>query len=320
MASQASADPSLDQQPLSERIAAEEAKERALDVASRAASTGNKKRLGNVIFLHPDGSGPAMWQAGRVYWKGPDENLFWDRLTYKAMYRGHANDLRSSGRKGLTISSNGGATTHAFGFKVQAPDCFGQDGARPIIALSGYRGSIMREAANKGQPVGVVNDGDLPEPGTGAFLAEVDNRGEGAEILEHMIFGRPGMNDRQPAALLGGGEAFALPAGTLQCAAGVIADDCYLHTDPVTGAGPERKDGRNLIREAKAAGFVVLRTRGEFEALMVSCTRFLWTRHCRSRNREEQRDGQRDRRDGCGCWGCGQRGRVALVHAVHGPG
>ena len=25
----------------------------------------------------------------------------------------------------------------------------------------------------------------------------------------------------------------------------------------------------------------------------MSCTRFLWTRHCRNRNREEQRDGQR---------------------------
>jgi hypothetical protein len=101
MASQASAEPSLDQRPLRERIAAEDAKERAQDVASRAASTGHNKRLGNAIFLHPDGSGPAMWQAGRVYWKGPDENLFWDRLPYKAMYRGHANDLRSSGRKGL---------------------------------------------------------------------------------------------------------------------------------------------------------------------------------------------------------------------------
>jgi alkaline phosphatase len=97
----------------------------------------------------------------------------------------------------------------------------------------------MREAANKGHPVGVVNDGDLPEPGTGAFLAEVARRGEGAEILEQMIFGRPGMNDRQPAVLLGGGEGFALPAAKPQCAAGAIADDCYLHTDPVTGAGPE---------------------------------------------------------------------------------
>ena len=52
-------------------------------------------------------------------------------------------------QQGLTMSSNGGATTHAFGFKVQAEDSFGQDGSRSITALSGYRGSIMREAETK---------------------------------------------------------------------------------------------------------------------------------------------------------------------------
>lgn len=223
---------------------------------------------GNVIFLHPDGSGPSMWQTGRVYWEGPDDNLAWDELPHKALYRGHANDIASPGSKGLTMSSNGGATTHGFGYKVQAPGSFGQDGERKILSLSGYPGSIMREAANRWHPVGVVNDGDLPEPGTGAFLAEVASRGEGGEILDQMLFGRPGMNDRSPIVLLGGGEGFALPAGTPPCAAGSIADDCYLHTDPVTGAGPERTDGRNLIQEAKVAGWVVLRTRAEFEALL----------------------------------------------------
>ena len=122
MASQASAAPSSDQQPLSERIAGAEAKERAHEAAARRAARRDNQRRGNVIFLHPDGGGPAMWQAGRVYWKGPDKNLFWDRLPHKAMYRGHANDLRLSGTRGLTMSSNGGATTHAFGFKVQAPE------------------------------------------------------------------------------------------------------------------------------------------------------------------------------------------------------
>ena len=48
----------------------------------------------------------------------------------------------------------------------------------------------------------------------------------------------------------------------------MIAHDCFLHADPVTGEGPGRTDGRNLIQEAKAAGFVVLRSRGEFEALL----------------------------------------------------
>ena len=269
MASQASAAPSSDQQPLIERIAAEEGKERAKEGGARTVASGGNKQLGNVIFLHPDGGGPAMWQAGRIYWKGPDNNLSWDRLPFKALYRGHANDLRWSETKGLTMSSNGGATTHAFGFKVQAEDSFGQDGSRPIVALSGYNGSIMREAVNKGYPVGVVNDGDLPEPGTGAFLAEVASRDASSTVLTQMIFGRPDMNDRHPVVLLGGGEGFALPAGTPRCAPGVIADDCYLHTDPVTGAGPGRSDGRNLIKEARAAGFVVLRSRGEFEALMI---------------------------------------------------
>ena len=72
----------------------------------------------------------------------------------------------------------------------------------------------MREAANKGHPVGVVNDGDLPEPGTGAFLAEVASRDASSRVLDQMIFGRPDIKDRHPVVLLGGGEGFALPAGT----------------------------------------------------------------------------------------------------------
>ena len=89
---------SLDQQALEERIAAEEQKERGRDADSGPADDG--KQRGNVIFLHPDGSGQAMWQAGRVYWKGPNANLFWNRLPYKAFYRGHANDQRSQSSKG----------------------------------------------------------------------------------------------------------------------------------------------------------------------------------------------------------------------------
>ena len=68
----------MDQQALEERIAAEEQKERGRDADAGPADDG--KQRGNVIFLHPDGSGQAMWQAGRVYWKGPNANLFWNRL------------------------------------------------------------------------------------------------------------------------------------------------------------------------------------------------------------------------------------------------
>ena len=72
----------------------------------------------------------------------------------------------------------------------------------------------MREAANAGIPVGVVNDGHIGEPGTGAFLAEVGNRDNWQEITRQMILGRTGMNDTAPWVIMGGGEADALPQGT----------------------------------------------------------------------------------------------------------
>lgn len=221
---------------------------------------------GNVIFIHPDGTGLNHWGAGRMYWYGPDGVLEWDQLPEMAVYRGHMTDR-------LTGTSNGGATVHAFGYKVEGPGSYGQDGggdtARPILSLSGYPGSIMREAANAGHPVGIVNDGDLPEPGTGVFLAEVADRNESNEIARQLLDGRPGFEDEaQPLVMLGGGESFFLPEGTPRCAsAEAITPECAVHIDPVDGGGPARTDGRNLIQEAIDDGYVVIRTRAEFESL-----------------------------------------------------
>ncbi len=219
---------------------------------------------GNVIFIHPDGAGPNHWAAARMYWNGPDAVSGWDKLPNMASYRGHMADR-------LTGTSNGGATVHAFGFKVLGPGSFGKDGggdaARDILALSGYPGSILREAANHGHPTGVVNDGDLPEPGTGAFFAEVADRNLSNEIARQLIDGRPGfeMEDRPLVVAMGGGEGFFLPEDTQLCTV-AVAPDCAVHTDQVSGNGPARTDGRNLVQEAQDAGWVVLRTREEFDA------------------------------------------------------
>ncbi|MEM7789043.1 MAG: alkaline phosphatase, partial [Bacteroidota bacterium] len=224
-------------------------------------------RTGNVIFVHPDGTGLNHWNAGRMYWHGPDGMLEWDRMPEMAVYRGHMRDR-------LTGTSNGGATVHAFGYKVLGPGSFGKDGGgtgqtgRPILSLSGYPGSIMREAAAAGHPVGVVNDGDAAEPGTGAFLAEVDDRGQSTDIVAQFLDGRLGAEgEPRPAVVLGGGERFFLPTDTPLCE-GAVRPDCHVHTDPVTGAGPSREDGRNLVQEALDAGYEVVRTRDAFEALM----------------------------------------------------
>lgn len=225
---------------------------------------------GNVIFFHPDGTGLNHWNAARMYWYGPDGALNWDQLPEMAIYRGHMSDR-------LVGTSNGGATVHAFGYKVLGPGSFGQDGGidpeeegsegRPINALSGFSGSIMREAAAAGMPVGIVNDGDLPEPGTGVFLTEVGDRNLSNEIARQLLDGRPGFEGEPlPKVLLGGGEGFFLPADTPACEAEITLE-CYLHADQVNGRGPARDDGRNLLLEASELGYEVIRTRAEFETL-----------------------------------------------------
>lgn len=225
---------------------------------------------GNVIFFHPDGTGLNHWNAARMYWYGPDAELNWDQLPEIALYRGHMSDR-------LTGTSNGGATVHAFGYRVLGPGSFGGDGGidpeeagsegRAILSLSGYPGSIMREAAAAGHPVGIVNDGDLPEPGTGVFLSEVGDRNLSAEIARQFIDGRPGFEgEARPLVMLGGGEAFFLPEDAPLCE-GEITLECHIHVDQVNGRGPARDDGRNLLAEAAELGYEVIRTRAEFDAL-----------------------------------------------------
>ena len=170
---------------------------------------------GNVIFFHPDGTGVGSWNAARLYFKGPDSTLNYDLLPNMAVYRGHMVNT-------VIGTSNGGATTHAFGFKVDGYGSFGKDGdggTTPptdqfINSLSGFQGSIMRQSGNAGMPVGVVNDGHIGEPGTGCFLSEVGNRGNWQEITRQMIQGRPGFTDTRPWVIMGGGEADTLPSGT----------------------------------------------------------------------------------------------------------
>ena len=232
---------------------------------------------GNVIFFHPDGSGLNHWGATRLYFKGPDGLLNWDRLRYMAVYRGHMNNV-------LTGTSNGGATTHAFGYKVDGLGSFGKDGDgnlnpptdRAIRSLSGYPGSIMREAANAGIPVGIVNDGHIGEPGTGAFLAEVGNRDNWQEITRQIIMGRPGMQDTAPWVVMGGGEADTRPRGATLLHRNVnqergqpVNSRTSLRTDDLDLEDYWNRQGSGNPSNDPLQGddWIVVKTRAEFERL-----------------------------------------------------
>ncbi|WP_369257804.1 alkaline phosphatase [Geodermatophilus amargosae] len=263
-----------------------------------ASDDASPPETGNMIFIHPDGSDAALWELSRIYWYGPDSVSNWDQLPAAAPYRGHAADI-------LTNSSNGGATTHAFGFKVDAPDSFGTDSSaedvlagdaeepRTVNALSGYAGSWLREAGNAGHPIGVVNDGDVAEPGTAAFLTEVTERTDASalEIARQLVEGRPdfGAADADPVVIMGGGEDLFFPTETPVCsqaeidaalaAAGdpvaTIPATCVVHRAPgdtldedgPSATGGLRTDGVNLAQLAVDEGYTLIRTRAEFDAL-----------------------------------------------------
>ncbi len=204
-------------------------------------------QTGSVIFIHPDGASAATWAATRALHVGPDSDLNWDRLPAIALYRGHMRDS-------LTATSNGGATTHAFGVKV-ASDAFGMtaggDRAEHITDAQGRSTSVAHQALRAGVRVGLVQSGIASEPGTAAFLASVPSRRQHEDIAAQLV-------ESGAHVLLSGGERHFLPEGT----------------EGVHGPG-ERTDGRNLIAEARAAGYTVVRTRNDLADLPPSTDRVL---------------------------------------------
>lgn len=193
---------------------------------------------GNVIFIHPDGAGVAPWQAARMISKGPDGELAWDRLPAIAIYRGHLKD-------NLTSSSNGGATVHAYGVKVPAAAFGTGDSAdAPPVSAGGEPISLMQEARKAGIRTGLINSGSIIEPGTACFVASVKARSDYEEITRTVL--ESGVD-----VILSGGEQWMLPEGVIG-----------RHGKP-----GKRKDGKDLIQEARARGYAVVFTREELQAV-----------------------------------------------------
>jgi glycerophosphoryl diester phosphodiesterase len=202
------------------------------------------KDTGNVIFIHPDGTSPSHYAAARFFHYGPDGRLNWDMMSDAGVYLGHMKDQ-------LTGTSNAGAVTHAMGVKVHAGSYGLDENGNPVVPASGRTGlTVMEEAIKAGKATAIINSGIIAEPGTGAFLAEVDNRDNTTGITAQII--ESGVD-----VILGGGEIDYLPVGVI----GRFGQEGI------------REDGRNLVEEAIAKGYTVVYTLEELQNLPPGTTK-----------------------------------------------
>ncbi len=209
----------------------------------------------NVIFIHPDGAGPAHWALARLATEGPDGRINWDEMTEASVYLGHLDDQ-------IGATSNAGAVAHAYGIKPVAPSFGFDENGDPYQSLSELQGqlqngaesgsTIMQEAIAAGRPTAVIQSGFIAEPGTGVFLADAESRGDREGITAQIV-------ESGADVILGAGEIDYLPEGTT----GFFGEE------------GTRTDGRNLIEEAEALGYEVVFTREQLEALPADTERVL---------------------------------------------
>ncbi|NJN56522.1 MAG: alkaline phosphatase [Leptolyngbyaceae cyanobacterium SL_5_9] len=237
-------------------------------VPQEAPAPTPTQSTGNVIFIHPDGHSPAMFGAARFASEGPDGRLNWDMMSHSGVYLGHLTDQ-------LTGSSDGTGVVHAHGVK-NSGDSYGFDapiaeGGEAVISASGKRQSLMEEARDAGKAVAIINSGQMGEPGSGAFLADVDDRGNVEEIIRQFV------EESDAQVIMGGGERWMLPAGEAGRFGGALGQ---------TGV---RTDGKNLIEIAQQRGYRVIYTREELATVQPGekiLGVFAWTDTYNSTNEE----------------------------------
>jgi len=199
-----------------------------------AQSTNYK--TGSVIFIHPDGTALADWNALRMITVGPDSEINWDKLNDLALYQGHIKDR-------VTSSSNAGATIHAYGIKAEL-EAFGMNSGNIPTAKSGKKLTIMQEAKDKGIHTGLINSGSIIEPGTAVFVSSEVKRNRYESITKQVI-------NSGTDLILSGGEKWLLPQGVK----GRFVES------------GEREDGLNLIDQAIKAGYQIVYTKEELANL-----------------------------------------------------
>jgi alkaline phosphatase len=182
----------------------------------------------NIILLIGDGMGPSQFGAAWLY---SNRILGKELRMVEVMKDGRTAYLVNDTADAIVTESAAAATQIACGVKVPARAVgMGADGKTPCT-------TILEMAKAGGKITGLVTTSGITDATPASFAAHVTHRSDEASVAVQEL--RLGVD-----VLMGGRKQFFLSE---------------------TSAGGKRKDGRNLLDEARAAGYAVVATAGELK-------------------------------------------------------
>ncbi len=181
----------------------------------------------NIILMIGDGMGPSQFGAAWLY---SNRTLGKELRMVEVMKSGRTAYLVNDTADAIVTESAAAATQIACGIKVPARAVgMGPDGKTPCK-------TVLELAKEKGVATGLVTTSGITDATPAAFAAHVPHRSDEASVAAQEL--QTGVD-----VLLGGRKQFFLPEA----------------------AGGKRKDGRNLLEEARRAGYAVVGTAGELQ-------------------------------------------------------
>jgi alkaline phosphatase len=182
----------------------------------------------NIILLIGDGMGPSQFGAAWLY---SNRILGKELRMVEVMKDGCTAYLVNDTADAIVTESAAAATQIACGVKVPARAVgMGNDGKIPCT-------TILELAKAGGKVTGLVTTSGITDATPASFAAHVTHRSDEASVAEQEL--RLGVD-----VLMGGRKQFFLPE---------------------TSAGGMRKDGRNLLDEARVDGYAVVATADELK-------------------------------------------------------
>ena len=181
----------------------------------------------NVVLMIGDGMGPSHFGAAWLY---SNRVLGKELRMVEVMMRGRTAYLVNDTADAIITDSAAAATQIACGVKVPARVVgMGTDGKTPCK-------TVLELAKEKGLATGLVTTSGITDATPAAFAAHVEHRSDEASVAAQEL--RTGVD-----VLLGGRRQFFLPVA----------------------AGGQRKDGRDLVEEARRAGYAVVGTASQLQ-------------------------------------------------------